>query len=347
MDWLCWPRFDSGACFAALLGTPEHGTWRIAPVHPHLRISRAYRDATLVLETVFATPEGEVALIDVMPVGTAGSHLVRLVQGRLGSVGMQMFLAPRFDTGSVVPWVAGLPGEPGSMAVAGPDITALRTPVKLHEHESGTWASFAVSAGETIPFVLSHGPSHLGPPPGIDPLEALQRTEKFWRDWSGRGTYHGPEAAAVQRSLITLKALICRATGGIVAAPTTSLPEALGGVRNWDYRYCWLRDASLALLALLAGGYAEEAQAWRDWLRRSIAGRVDQLQIMYGLAGERRLIENQADWLPGYQGARPVRIGNAAHGQLQLDVFGEVAEVLHQARARPAAGRKVGSCNAG
>ncbi len=329
VDWLCWPRFDSGACFAALLGTPEHGSWRIAPADPRPRIRRAYHNGTLVLETVFATPDGEVALIDFMPVGEAGSHLVRLVQGRSGRVDMRMTLALRFDYGTAMPLVTRLAGEPGIMALAGPDMAVLRTPVPLRDEGLAT---FAVAAGETIPFVLSHGASHLGPPPGIDPCAALDRTAMFWRDWCARGTCRGPDADAVQRSLLTLKALTCRPTGGIVAAPTTSLPEALGGSRNWDYRYCWLRDASLTVRALLRGGHVEEAGAWRDWLRRSVAGSLDQLQVMYGLAGERRLTEWEADWLPGYQGARPVRIGNAAHGQLQLDVFGEVADALHAAR---------------
>ena len=332
VDWLCWPRFDSGACFAALLGTSEHGTWRIAPAHPAPRIGRFYRDGTLVLETLFSTPEGEVALIDFMPVGEAGSHLVRQVQGRSGRVDMRMTLILRFDYGAAVPWVTRLHDEPGLMAVAGPDMTVLRTPVPLQGQGLTTVAAFTVAAGETIPFVLTHSASHLTRPPGIDPQAALDRTTRFWRDWSARGTYRGPDRAAVERSLLTLKALTFRPTGGIVAAPTTSLPEALGGSRNWDYRYCWLRDASLTLQALMGGGYFEEAQAWRDWLRRSAAGSPTQLQIMYGLAGERRLIEWEADWLPGYQGARPVRIGNAAHGQLQLDVFGEIADAMFQAR---------------
>ena len=333
MDWLCWPRFDSGACFAALLGTPEHGSWRVAPAHPGPRIRRAYRDGTLVLETIFTTPDGEVALIDFMPVGEGGSHLIRLVQGRSGRVEVRMRLVLRFDYGSAVPWVTQLQDEPGIMALAGPDMVVLRTSVPLRGEGLSTVAGFTVAAGETVAFVLTHNASHPGPPPGIDPLAALQRTERFWRDWCARGSYRGPDGAAVQRSLLTLKALTYRPTGGIVAATTTSLPEALGGSRNWDYRYCWLRDASLTLLALMGGGYVEEAQAWRDWLRRSVAGSAEQLQIMYGLAGERRLFEWQADWLPGYQGARPVRIGNAAHGQLQLDVFGEVADALHEARA--------------
>jgi GH15 family glucan-1,4-alpha-glucosidase len=260
------------------------------------------------------------------------SHLVRLVQGRSGRVEMRMQLALRFEYGAAVPWVTQLPDDPGIMAIAGPDMTVLRTQVPLRGEDLTTVAEFSVAAGETVPFVLTHGESHLRPPPGVDALEALERTEQFWRDWSARGTYRGPDQAAVARSLITLKALTFSPTGGIAAAATTSLPEALGGTRNWDYRYCWLRDATLTLLALMGGGYFEEAQAWRDWLRRSIAGSPDQIQIMYGLGGERHLVEWQADWLAGYQGARPVRIGNAAHGQLQLDVYGEVADALHHGR---------------
>ena len=332
VDWLCWPRFDSAACFAALLGTSDNGSWRIAPAHPRPRIHRAYREGSAVLETVFSTAEGEVALVDFMPMGEGVSHLVRLVQGRSGRVDMRLRLALRFDYGAAVPWVTQLPDEPGIRAVAGPDMTVLRTPVELRGEGFTTVAGFSIAAGETVPFVLTHSASHLRPPPAIDPLAALEGTLGYWRDWSGKASYRGPHAAAVQRSLITLKALTYSPTGGIVAAPTTSLPEALGGTRNWDYRYCWLRDATLTLLALMGGGYFDEAQAWRDWLHRSVAGAPEQIQIMYGLAGERHLVEWQCGWLPGYQGARPVRIGNAAHDQLQLDVYGEVADALHQAR---------------
>lgn len=333
VDWLCWPRFDSAACFAALLGEASQGTWRIAPLAPRPRIHRTYRNGTVILETVFATPEGEVALIDFMPVGENLSHLVRLVQGRRGRVPMRLLLALRFDYGAAVPWVTRLPEGGGLTAVAGPERVVLRTPVPLHGRGLMTVAEFSVAAGETIPFVMTHVASHLDLPAPLDPLAALARTERFWTEWAAAGTYEGPYQPAVQRSLITLKALTYRPTGGIVAAPTTSLPEQLGGSRNWDYRYCWLRDATLTLLALMDGGYVEEARAWRDWLHRSVAGRPDQIQIMYGLAGERRLAEWEADWLPGYQGSRPVRIGNAAHGQLQLDVYGEVADALYHARA--------------
>jgi GH15 family glucan-1,4-alpha-glucosidase len=332
IDWLCWPRFDSPACLAALLGTDAHGTWRIAPQDPAPRIRRAYRDRTAVLETIFTTPDGEVALTDFMPVGEGVSHVVRLVQGRAGRVDMHMKLALRFDYGTAVPWVTQLREGDGLVAIAGPDMVVLRTAVPTEGRDLTNVANFTVAAGETVPFVLSHGESHLEPPPALDAMAALDRTLAFWTEWTGRGTYRGPDRAAVERSLITLKALTYQPTGGIVAAPTTSLPEQLGGTRNWDYRFCWLRDATLTLLALMDGGYFEEAQAWRDWLHRSVAGTPEQIQIMYGLAGERRLSEWQADWLPGYQGARPVRIGNAAHGQLQLDVYGEVADAVHQAR---------------
>jgi GH15 family glucan-1,4-alpha-glucosidase len=332
IDWLCWPRFDSPACFAALLGTSEHGRWRIAPADPKARIRRAYRGDSAVLETRFVTADGEVGLIDFMPVGEGFSSLVRIVEGRAGRVDMRLALALRFDYGTEVPWVTRLVGEAGLTAVAGPDMVVLRTPVALRGEDLTTKADFTVAAGETVPFVLTYEASHRACPPAVEPLHALARTEEFWRDWSGRCTYRGPYQPAVRRSLVTLKALTFAPTGGIVAAPTTSLPEMLGGSRNWDYRFCWLRDATLTLLALMDAGYYDEAQAWRDWLQRSIAGSPDRIQIMYGLAGERRLSEWEADWLPGYQGARPVRIGNAAHDQLQLDVYGEVADALFHAR---------------
>jgi len=342
VDWLCWPRFDSPACFAALLGTPEHGSWSIAPEHPGAQIRRAYRDDTLVLETVFTTPQGEVALIDFMATGEGGSHLVRLLEGRRGTVAVHMQLALRFAYGAIAPWIKRLPDASGIVAIAGPDLVALRTPAVLQEHGLTMVSSMTISTGQTIPFVLSYGASHLPSPPAIDPLRALERTEQHWRAWSQRCTYDGPYASAVRRSLLTLKALIYQPTGGIVAAPTTSLPEALGGTRNWDYRYCWLRDGALAARALRDGGHLAEAQAWRDWLLRTVAGSPDQLQIMYGLGGERSLVEWQAGWLPGYQGAAPARIGNAAHGQLQLDVFGEIATALHRLREADPADRQAG-----
>jgi GH15 family glucan-1,4-alpha-glucosidase len=333
IDWLCWPRFDSPACFAALLGTPRHGCWRIAPADPAARVTRRYRDGTLVLETLFATATGEVAVTDFMPVGVAASSVIRSVTGVRGSVDMRMALALRFYYGTVIPWVTHLPDGGGIRAIAGPDMVVLRSPAPLDGEDLHTVSRFRVHEGQSVAFVLSHCPSHLPQPEPLDAAACLERTTRHWTDWTARGSYRGPYEAAVQRSLITLKALTYAPTGGIVAAPTTSLPEHLGGTRNWDYRYCWLRDATLTLLAFMHAGYYEEAQAWRDWLLRSVAGTPDTLQIMYGLAGERRLREWEADWLPGYQGAKPVRIGNAAHNQVQLDVFGEVMDALHHARA--------------
>jgi len=332
IDWLCWPRFDSPACFAALLGTSEHGRWRIAPVDPAARVSRAYRDGTMVLETVFETADGSAALIDFMPIGQANSSVIRLVEGRRGKLAMRLHLTLRFDYGATVPWVTQLEDKSGFTATAGPSRIVFRAPLPLHGENFATVAEFNVVQGECVPFVLTYGPSHLRVPAAVDWRAALHRTEAFWRDWSGRCTYAGPWREAVQRSLLTLKALTFAPTGGIVAAPTTSLPEQLGGERNWDYRYCWLRDATFTLLALSSAGYREEAQAWRDWLQRSVAGSPDQIQIMYGLSGERQLIEWQASWLPGYQGAAPVRIGNAASDQLQLDVFGELIDATYHAR---------------
>jgi GH15 family glucan-1,4-alpha-glucosidase len=333
IDWLCWPRFDSAACFAALLGTTDHGTWRIAPSHDNVSVERSYRDGSPVLETVFSVPEGKVALIDFMPVGTRNSSVIRLVEGRGGRVNMHMHLALRFDYGASVPWVTRLEDNTGICAIAGPEMTVLRTPVSLEGEDMTTQADFVVSEGETVPFVLTHSPSHLKPPKAVHADGALAETLIFWKRWSKRGSYVGEYQQAVSRSLVTLKALTFQQTGGIVAAATTSLPEQLGGTRNWDYRFCWLRDATITLLAFMDGGYFEEAQAWREWLHRSIAGSPDQVQIMYGVAGERRLAEWEVDWLPGYQGAAPVRIGNAASSQLQLDVYGEVMDALHHARA--------------
>jgi carbohydrate kinase (thermoresistant glucokinase family) len=332
IDWLCWPRFDSNACFAALLGTSEHGRWRICPADPAPRISRAYRDGTMVLETIFDTADGRVALIDFMPVDQAGSSIIRLVEGRRGKVTMQSHLTLRFDYGTTVPWVTQLEDKSGLSAIAGPSRVALRTPVALQGKNFATVAEFDVVEGQCVPFVLTHGPSHLPAPAAVDWQRALRETEGFWRSWSARCTYTGPWRGPVQRSLLTLKALTYAETGGIVAAPTTSLPEQLGGERNWDYRYCWLRDATLTLMALMSAGYIEEAQAWRAWLQRSVAGSPSQIQIMYGLSGERQLIEWEVPWLPGYQGAVPVRIGNAAADQLQLDVYGELIDAIYQSR---------------
>jgi GH15 family glucan-1,4-alpha-glucosidase len=332
IDWLCWPRFDGAACFSALLGTSEHGRWRICPADPTPRVSRAYRDGTMVLETVFETRDGSVALIDFMPIGRASSSVIRLVEGRRGKVPMRMHLTLRFDYGSTVPWVTQLDDGSGLSAIAGPSRVAMRTPIALQGENLATVAEFDVAAGECTPFVLTHGLSHLAAPEAVDWRAALKETEAFWRSWSARCTYTGRWREPVQRSLLTLKALTYATTGGIVAAPTTSLPERLGGERNWDYRYCWLRDATLTLLALMSAGYVEEAQAWRAWLQRSVAGSPGQIQIAYGLSGERNLTEWKVPWLPGYQGAAPVRVGNAAADQLQLDVYGELIDTVHCGR---------------
>ena len=332
IDWLCWPRFDSSACFAALLGTSEHGRWRIAPVDPAARVSRAYREGTMVLETVFETADGSVALIDFMPIGQANSSVIRLVEGRRGKVAMRLHLTLRFDYGATVPWVTQLEDASGLSAVAGPSRVVFRAPLPLQGENFATVTEFNVVQGECVPFMLTHVPSHLRVPWAVDWRAALKQTEAFWRGWSGRCTYAGPWREGVQRSLLTLKALTYAATGGIVAAPTTSLPEQLGGQRNWDYRYCWLRHATFTLLALMSAGYLEEAQAWWAWLQRSVAGSPEQIQIVYGLSGERQLIEWEVPWLPGYRGAGPVRIGNAAADQLQLDVFGELVDATYQAR---------------
>jgi GH15 family glucan-1,4-alpha-glucosidase len=333
IDWLCWPRFDSAACFAALLGDARHGRWRIAPVDAAARATRRYVGDTLILETLFETAAGRVAVIDFMPVGGDVTSVVRIVEGREGHVPMRLHLVLRFDYGSSVPWVTRLDDGSGIVAVAGPNLAVLRTPVALHGEDLATAAEFTVGPGERIPFVLSYGPSHRPPPTPLAAEIALATTEDFWLRWADRCTDQGPWREAVQRSLLTLKALSFSETGGIVAAPTTSLPEQLGGPRNWDYRFCWLRDATLSLTALMGAGYYEEAKAWRDWLQRAVAGSPDDMQIMYGIAGERRLAEWEIPWLPGYQGAAPVRVGNAASGQLQLDVWGEMMDALHLARA--------------
>jgi GH15 family glucan-1,4-alpha-glucosidase len=331
IDWLCWPRFDSAACFAALLGTPAHGRWLIEAIGDNATVARRYRQNTLILETTIETADGVATVIDFMPPRGNNSDVVRLVRGDRGRVEMHTELILRFDYGRTVPWVNRLP-DGTFRAIAGPDMVTLQTPVELRGRDLTTVAEFTVGSGDTVPFVLTHGPSHRPPPRAITPQSALDRTERFWRDWIEKNQSNSEWAEAVARSLITLKALTYAPTGGIVAAPTMSLPEQLGGVRNWDYRYCWLRDATLTLLALMNAGYQDEAKAWRDWLLRAAAGAPAQLQIMYGLAGERRLTEFEVTWLPGYEGSRPVRVGNAAHEQLQLDVFGEVMDVFHQAR---------------
>jgi GH15 family glucan-1,4-alpha-glucosidase len=333
IDWLCWPRFDSDACFAALLGTPENGRFRIAPTD-EARVTRRYRENTLILETTFETSEGAATIIDFMPVRTGyvdASDLVRIVRGDRGSVRMCAELTLRFGYGRTIPWVARLDRDT-LRAIAGPDLVLVRSPVKLHGEGFKTVGEFTVTAGESVPFILVHSPSHLPLPQVADPDKALAATERFWLDWIARADGAGRHAGLVNRSLITLKALTYRPTGGIVAAPTTSLPELLGGERNWDYRFCWLRDSTLTLLALMNAGYFEEAEAWRDWLLRAVAGSPDQIQIMYGIAGERRLSEAELSWLPGYRKSRPVRIGNGAYDQLQIDVYGELFDSLHQAR---------------
>ena len=330
IDWLCWPRFDSGACFAALLGTPDHGRWLIEAPEA-TGIARRYRGRTLILETAITTAGGEVLVTDFMPLRGVNSDVVRMVQGVRGRVRMHMELVLRFDYGVSVPWVSRLADGTWS-AVAGPDRVVLATPVELRGQDLRTFADFEVSAGEVVPFVLTHASSVAPVPTPVDAAAALAATDEFWSEWSSRLPHDGHWAEAVARSAITLKALTYAPTGGIVAAPTTSLPECLGGPRNWDYRYCWLRDATLTLLAMMALGYYDEAQAWRDWLLRAAAGSPAQAQIMYGVAGERRLVEYELPALPGYAGSLPVRVGNAAHRQLQLDVFGEVMDALHHAR---------------
>ncbi len=330
IDWLCWPAFDSDACFAALLGTQENGRWKLAP-EAKSHSTRSYRQDTLILETRFECDEGVVTLIDFMPPRGKSSDIVRLVRGETGAVQMSMELVIRFGSGAIIPWVRRL--EDGTLlAIAGPDMAVLRTPVKLVGRDMMTCAEFVVKAGETIPFVLTYDRSHLAIPDPIDVTKALQETETFWSEWSQCGIYKGKYRDLVQRSLITLKALTYAPTGGIVAAATTSLPEKLGGARNWDYRYCWLRDATYTLLALMNSGYQTEAENWHHWLLRAVAGSPKDMQIMYSISGKRRLLEWEAPWLSGYGGSEPVRFGNAAHAQLQLDVYGELMDAFHQSR---------------
>ena len=331
IDWLCSPRFDAGACFAALLGDPGHGRWLIAPAAEVRSVRRKYREGTLILETEFETNEGAVRIIDCMPLANERWDVLRIVEGLRGRVAMRMELVIRFDYGSIVPWVRRVDGT--LLATAGPDTLELHTEVPVHGENMKTVAEFHVDAGERKRFSLDYRPSHEPTRQAVDPERALTATEKGWRKWSGRCAYQGPWRDAMVRSLITLKALTYAPTGGIVAAPTTSLPEQPGGVRNWDYRYCWLRDATFTLNALLLAGYRDEAVAWREWLLRAVAGSPEDLQILYGVAGERRLDEYELGWLPGYGGAVPVRVGNAASRQFQLDVYGEVMDTLHLARA--------------
>jgi GH15 family glucan-1,4-alpha-glucosidase len=326
IDWLCWPNFSSGACFAALLGTKDHGYWKIAPAGKVTAIRRQYQAHTLVVETTFETKDGEVCLVDFMPPRAEHSHVVRMVRGVRGKVAMQMDLAIRFDYGRTIPWVTGTDHE--LHAIAGSDMVVLRSDAPLRGEGMATRSEFEVRAGETVSFTLTNL-SSLEKVPAAEPAEAaLKETQEFWQEWNGRNKYRGPYTEAVERSLMTLKAMTYKPSGGIVAAVTASLPEKIGGSRNWDYRYCWLRDTAFTLLVLIQAGYVEEAVEWRKWLLRAIAGAPDQVQTIYGVCGERQIVEWEAEWLPGYEGSRPVRIGNAAVGQFQLDVFGEVAAAL-------------------
>jgi GH15 family glucan-1,4-alpha-glucosidase len=330
IDWLCAPRFDSPACFAALLGGPEHGRWLLAPVEAPRTVRRRYRDDTLVLETEFETSDGVVAVIDCMPLREEAPDVVRMVEGRRGRVRMRMDLAIRFDYGSLIPWVRRT--RDGLSAVGGANQLRLVTPVEMRGENRHTVADFTVSAGERTPFTLAWQRSYAWPSTRVDPERSIAATDDWWRQWSRRCAYEGPYRDAVARSLITLKALTYRPSGGVLAAPTTSLPECSGGMRNWDYRYCWLRDATFTLYALMLGGYTAEAVAWREWLLRAVAGEPAHAQILYGVAGERLVPEWEVSWLPGYAGSRPVRVGNAAARQFQLDVYGEVLDALHTAR---------------
>ena len=339
VDWLCWPRFDSGACFSALLGDRDHGRWLIAPAATagaEIKVGRRYTPNTLILETEFASADGKDAavVVDFMPLreGRNSSHLVRLVVGKRGQMRMRTEWIVRFGYGGWVPWVSR--SDTGHLvAIAGPDMVLLRTPVALRGEGMTTVGDFAVSAGQRVPFVLTYAPSHLPQPEPIDVEEALRSTTDFWQAWASTARATEPYSEIVTRSLITLKALTYAPHGGIIAAPTTSLPEQLGGSRNWDYRFCWLRDATLTLLSLMNAGYYDEARAWRDWLLRAAAGSPEQIQIMYGVTGKRWLAEREVPWLGGYESSKPVRIGNAAADQLQLDVYGEVMDAMHHARA--------------
>lgn len=330
IDWLCLPRFDCGACFAALLGNPQNGRWQISPSVPVKTSRRSYRGDTVILETDFETDHGAVTVIDFMPPRTTAPEVVRIVRGRRGTTPMRMELVIRFDYGSIVPWVQHV--ERGMRAIAGPDALYCRSDVALRGEGLSTVADFSVAEGQDVAFALTWSETHNTMPEERDWRTSLAETEKWWTEWAAQCTYRGPWDDAVMRSLLTLKALTYEPTGGIVAAPTTSLPEHIGGARNWDYRYCWLRDATFALYALVVGGYREEARAWREWLVRAVAGTPSELQIMYGVRGERRLTEIELKWLDGYEGSKPVRVGNAAHRQYQLDVYGEVMDVMQLAR---------------
>ena len=332
IDWLCFPRFDSGACFASMLGSTENGRWSMAPTSGGLATDRRYRENTLILESEWETDDGVVRIIDFMPPRETKPDIVRIVEGVEGRVEMDTELIMRFDYGSIVPWVRRLDKET-IVAVGGPDALVLRTPVKLEPEGLTHAAKFNVSKGQRVPFVLTWYPSSQDPPKVVRAESALRDTERFWRKWLEGCRYEGPYKKEVHTSLLVLKALTYQPTGGIVAAPTTSLPERIGGVRNWDYRYCWLRDATFTLYALLNAGFEEEAAAWRDWLLRAVAGDPAKMQIMYGVAGERRIPETELPWLEGYAGSSPVRIGNGAAEQFQLDVYGEMADAMYQSRA--------------
>jgi GH15 family glucan-1,4-alpha-glucosidase len=328
IDWLCWPRFDSGACFAALLGTPENGRWKLAPEGVK-KVSRRYRPDTLILETEFETETGVAVLTDFMPIRDRHSDIIRVIKATRGEVAVNMELVIRFDYGRSIPWVTRQ--KDGSLsAIAGPDMILLRTPVEIEGKNLKTIGNFKLQQGESAAFTLTYAHSNGSIPRGPDVEDALQRTEHWWKQWVDRCTYKGPWAEELKRSLITLKALTYGPSGGVLAAATTSLPEARGGSRNWDYRFCWLRDATFTLLALLNAGYHAESRDWQNWLLRAAAGNPAQTQVLYGIEGERPMIEWEVSWLPGYQGAAPVRVGNAAANQLQLDIFGEIADVIHQ-----------------
>ncbi|MGA7521878.1 MAG: glycoside hydrolase family 15 protein [Acidobacteriaceae bacterium] len=329
IDWLCWPDFSSSACFTALLGSGENGFWKIAPMGEGWKSTRKYRDHTLILETTFENDEGAVRLIDFMPIRERNSDVVRIVEGIRGKMDLCSTLSLRFDYGRTVPWVTAT--EDGIRAVAGPNLVVLHTSVPVHGENLQTVAEFTVREGERVWFTLTYGESFVPDPEPIDAKQALEDTDGFWNQWIAQLVYEGRYAGVVERSLITLKAMTFRPSGGLVAAMTTSLPECIGGARNWDYRYCWLRDTTFTLLAMTTAGYFEEAAAWQDWLLRAVAGSPDQVQIMYGLKGERQLVEWEIDWLPGYENSRPVRVGNAASNQLQLDIYGEMLDTFFHA----------------
>ena len=330
IDWLCLPRFDSDACMAALLGRDEHGCWLIHPGAEVRRNSRRYRPGTMILETDFECDGGAVRIIDFMPIGLYAQSVIRIIEGLEGTVPVYFWLAARFGYGRSKPWIEKTDG--GIRMTVAPESLILRTPAAVECTEHNVRGQFTVKKGERVPFVLSWQAAHLPPPDPLDPISALAETERWWKEWSGRSRYRGAYKEVVDRSLIVLKAMSYAPTGGSIAAPTAGLPEEIGGVRNWDYRFCWLRDATLTLRALMAGGYVDEAMAWRAWLLRAVAGAPDETQIMYGVAGERRLTEFEAAWLPGYEASRPVRVGNAASDQFQLDVYGEVVQAMYEAR---------------